>query len=132
MARCVLDRHNWGVVAGLILLETMMNKREIDAIHKVSESLEVKVSEVLKDVIEQYNESVAMNVLINVGTSMIAKALVMTEPSNRDNVENIAFRITQMKVEEGHAAVESMMAIGKAMLPQGGAYTCQPTPPKKH
>lgn len=109
-----------------------MNKREIDAIHKVSESLEVKVSEVLKDVIEQYNESVAMNVLINVGTSMIAKALVMTEPSNRDNVENIAFRITQMKVEEGHAAVESMMAIGKAMLPQGGAYTCQPTPPKKH
>ena len=109
-----------------------MNKREIDAIHKVSESLEVKVSEILKDVIEQYNESVAMNVLINVGTSMIAKALVMTEPSNRDNVENIAFRITQMKVEEGHAAVESMMAIGKAMLPQGGAYTCQQTPPKKH
>jgi hypothetical protein len=132
VARSVLDRHNWGVVAGLILLETMMNKREIDAIHKVSESLEVKVSEILKDVIEQYNESVAMNVLINVGTSMIAKALVMTEPSNRDNVENIAFRITQMKVEEGHAAVESMMAIGKAMLPQGGAYTCQQTPPKKH
>ena len=109
-----------------------MDKRVIDAIQKISESLELRVSATLKDAIEQYDESVAMNVLINVGTSMLAKALVMTDPSNRDNVENIAFRITQMKVEEGHAAVESMMAIGKAMLPQGGAYTCQPTPPKKH
>ena len=109
-----------------------MDKREIDAIQKISESLEIRVSQTLKDVMEQYDEGVALNVLINVGTSMLAKALVMTDPSNRDNVENIAFRITQMKVEEGHAAVESMMAIGKAMLPQGGAYTCQPTPPKKH
>lgn len=108
-----------------------MDKRVIDAIQKISESLEIKVSATLKDAIEQYDESVAMNVLINVGTSMLAKALIMTDPSNRDNVENIAFRITQMKVEEGHAAVESMIAISKAMFAQGGAYTCQPTPPKK-
>lgn len=109
-----------------------MDKRVIDAIQKISESLEIKVSITLKDAIEQYDESVAMNVLINVGTSMLAKALIMTDPANRDNIENIAFRITQMKVEEGHAAVESLMAIGKAMQPQGGAYTCQQTPPKKH
>lgn len=108
-----------------------MDKRVIDAIQKISESFEIKVSATLKDAIEQYDESVAMNVLINVGTSMLAKALIMTDPSNRDNVENIAFRITQMKVEEGHAAVESMIAISKAMFAQGGAYTCQPTPPKK-
>jgi hypothetical protein len=132
VARSALGGHDWRAVDGLIFLETMMDKRVIDAIQKISESLELRVSATLKDAIEQYDESVAMNVLINVGTSMLAKALVMTDPSNRDNVENIAFRITQMKVEEGHAAVESMMAIGKAMLPQGGAYTCQPTPPKKH
>jgi hypothetical protein len=110
----------------------MMDKREIDAIQKISESLEIRVSQTLKDVMEQYDEGVALNVLINVGTSMLAKGLIMTDPSNRDNVENIAFRIVQMKVEEGHAAVESLMAISKAMTPKGGAYTCQPWPPKKH
>lgn len=109
-----------------------MEKREIDAIQKISESLEMRLYATLKDAIEQYNESVAMNILINVGTSMLAKALIMTDPSNRDNVENIAFRIVQMKVEEGHAAVESLMAISKAMVPKGGAFTCQPSPPKKH
>ena len=109
-----------------------MDKREIDAIQKISESLEIRISQTFKEVMEQYDEGVALNVLINVGTSMLAKGLIMTDPSNRDNIENIAFRITQMKVEEGHAAVESLMAISKAMLPQGGAYTCQPTPPKKH
>ena len=109
-----------------------MEKREIDAIQKISESLEMRLNATLKDAIEQYNESVAINILINVGTSMLAKALIMTDPSNRDNVENIAFRIVQMKVEEGHAAVVSVLAIGKAMLPQGGAFTCQPRPPKKH
>jgi hypothetical protein len=110
----------------------MMDKREIDAIQKISESLEMRVNATMKDVLEQYKPELAINVLINVATSMLAKALIMTDPANRDNIENIAFRITQMKVEEGHAAVESMMAIGKAMLPQGGAYTCQPWPPKKH
>jgi hypothetical protein len=109
----------------------MMDKREIDAIQKISESLEIRVSQTLKDVMEQYDEGVALNVLINVGTSMLAKGLIMTDPSNRDNVENIAFRIVQMKVEEGHAAVESLMAISKAMVPKGGAFTCQPWPSKK-
>ena len=108
-----------------------MDKREIDAIQKISESLEIRVSQTLKDVMEQYDEGVALNVLINVGTSMLAKGLIMTDPSNRDNVENIAFRIVQMKVEEGHAAVESLMAISKAMVPKGGAVTCQPWPSKK-
>jgi len=109
-----------------------MDKREIDAIQKISESLEIRVSQTLNDAMEQYDEGVALNVLINVSTSMLAKALIMTDPSNRDNVENIAFRIVQMKVDEGHAAVESLMAISKAMVPKGGVFTCQPTPPKKN
>jgi len=109
-----------------------MDSRDAEAIQKISESMEIRVSQTLKDVMEQYDEGVALNVLINVSTSMLAKALIMTDPSNRDNVENIAFRIVQMKVDEGHAAVESLMAISKAMVPKGGAFTCRPTPPKKH
>ena len=109
-----------------------MDKREIDAIQKISESLEMRVNQTMKDVLEQYDMNVALNVLINVATSMLAKGLIMTDPANRDNIENIAFRITQLKVEEGHAAVESLMAINKAMFARGGHYTCQQSPPKKH
>jgi hypothetical protein len=109
-----------------------MDDREIDAIKKISESMEMRVNDTMKDVLEQYDSDIALNVLVNVGTSMLAKALIMTSPANRDNIENIAFRITQMKVQEGHAAVESLMAINKAMTVSGGHYTCQPWPPKKH
>jgi len=109
-----------------------MDKREIDAIQKISESMEIRTNETMKDVLEQYDMNVAINVLVNVATSMLAKALIMTDPERRDSLIGLAYRITELKVDEGHAAVESMVAIGKAMLPQGGAYTCRPMPPKKH
>ncbi|NBS75481.1 MAG: hypothetical protein EBT78_11550 [Betaproteobacteria bacterium] len=108
-----------------------MNKRAIELVQQVSESLERRINETVHGVMEQHCELAAMNILINVGTSLLAKALVMTDPSNRDNVKNIAFTITQMKLQEGHAAVESMIAISKAMFPQGGSDTCQQHPPKK-
>lgn len=109
-----------------------MDKREIDAIQKISESMEIRTNETMKDVLEQYDMNVAINVLINVATSMLAKGLIMTDPHRRDHLAEIAFRITELKVDEGHAAVESLMAINKAMFPQAGSYTCQPWPPKKH
>jgi hypothetical protein len=56
----------------------------------------------------------------------------MTDPSSRDHLAGVAVRLTQIKVDEGHAAVETLMAIGKAMISRGGAQTCQPMPPKKH
>jgi hypothetical protein len=109
-----------------------MDNREIKAIKKVSESMEIGNNEVMKSIIERYSPEIAINVMINVATSMLAKALVMTDPSNREHLEKIVIKLTQMKVDEGHAAVESVMAIGRAMSPQGGHYTCQQSPPKKH
>jgi hypothetical protein len=54
-----------------------MDKRDIDAIQKISESMEVRTNETMKDVVEQYDMTVAINVLVNVATSMLAKALIM-------------------------------------------------------
>lgn len=109
-----------------------MDKRDIDAIQKISESMEMRTNETMKDVLEQYDINVAINVLINVATSMLAKGLIMTDPERRDSLLGLAYRITELKVDEGHAAVESLMAINKAMFPQAGSFTCQPWPPKKH
>ena len=53
-----------------------MDKRDIDAIQKISESMEMRTNETMKDVLEQYDINVAINVLINVATSMLAKGLI--------------------------------------------------------
>lgn len=108
-----------------------MDKRDFDAIQKISESLELRFNETMKDAIEQFGPEVGVNVMVNVATSMLAKALIMTSPDTRDHLSGIAIRLTEMKVEEGHAAVESLMAIGKAMMAKGGDYTCQPPPQKR-
>jgi hypothetical protein len=109
-----------------------MESRQSDVIEKISESLEMRVNETLKDAIEQYDSSVALYVLVNVATSMLAKALIMTDPSHREIVEDIVGKIVKMKVKEGNAAVQSYVAIHKAMVVGSGSYTCQQYPPKKN
>jgi len=108
-----------------------MDNREIKAIKNFSESMEIGNNNLMKGIIERYSPEVAINVMVNVATSMLAKALVMTDPSNREHLEKFMIKLTQMKVVVGHAAIESVMAIGRAMSPQGGNYTCQQMPPKK-
>lgn len=105
-----------------------MREDDLDVIKAVSESLEDRFNQTMKDVLEQYDPAIAMNIMINVGTSMLAKSLIMCEPEARAHVELVAMKIIESKMVEGHAAVQSLMAIGKAM---GGGSTCKPWVPKK-
>ena len=98
---------------------------EIEIIKKIVEAIEERTNVTMRDVIDQYGPSVATNVLVNVGTSLIAKALIMVHPDNRAHIEMLAHRAIDGKVEEGVAAIKSLMVIGKAM-----GSTCQP--PRKH
>jgi|GEM_PF-4130858 len=108
-----------------------MGQREIDAIHKISEAIELYVNDTLKDVLDQYDINVALNILMNVSTSMLAKSLILTEPDARDHVKLIANSLVSMKVGEGHAAVQSVIAINRAMVGAlGDGSTCSPRPPK--
>lgn len=102
-----------------------MEDEELEIIKKIVEAMEDRTNATMRDVIEQYGPSVATNVLVNVGTSLIAKALIMVHPDNRPHIEMVALKAIDGKVEEGLAAIESLMAIGKAM-----ASTCQP--PRNH
>ena len=126
MACALSFGHHHHRADGLIFLETVMDKEKLEAIHTTTDSLELRVNDTMKDVLEQYDPDVAVNVLINVATSMLAKALIMSDPEQRVHLAHIAERFTAVKVKEGHAAVESLMAIGKAMNQGGKAYTCQP------
>ena len=109
-----------------------MDDETLDAIYKIGESLDLRINDTMKDTLEQYAPEVVINVLINVATSMLAKALIMCEPQQRAYLAHIAEKFTEMKMKEGHAAVESLMAISKAMTAQGRAYTCQQQIPKKY
>lgn len=107
-----------------------MDQEQIDVVAEISEALETAANLTLKSVTEQWGPEVAISIMINVSTSLLAKALIMNDPKHRDMLEEVSMRFVRAKVKEGHAAVESMIAISKAMVPKAGSNTCQP--PKKH
>ena len=104
-----------------------MHDQEHEDIKKIVEGLEERLNASMKAVIDEFGIGVATNVLINLGTSMIAKAMILVHPEARPHIQYLTHQAIDDKVEEGHAAVVSMMAIGKAM----GGQTCQPMAPKK-
>lgn len=91
-----------------------MDKKGIAAVEKICESTERRINDTLRDAIEQYDIGVAMSVLINVGTSMLAKAVIIAGDDG-PQVEAIIEKITEEKIKEARAAVFSLMAISKAM-----------------
>lgn len=105
-----------------------MDDDNIEVIKDICEKLEQHFNSVLKDVVEEHDLGIASNVLINVGTSMLAKALLMVQPEVRGTVQYIAYKAVDDKIEEGYAAIFSLMAIDKA---KGGGQTCAPWKPKK-
>lgn len=104
-----------------------MHDKEHEDIKRIVEGLEERLNTSMKNVIEEFGTGVATNVLINLGTSMIAKAMILVHPKARAHIQYLTHQAIDDKIEEGHAAVVSLMAISKAM----GGQTCQPMPPKK-
>jgi hypothetical protein len=104
-----------------------MHEKELEDIEKIVEELEEYLNKSMKSVVEQFGTGVSTNVLINLGTSMIAKAMILVHPEARPHVQYLTHQAIDQKVEEGYAAVVSLMTISKAM----GGQTCQPMPPRK-
>lgn len=92
-----------------------MERQELKIIARISEEIEMMNNDFMRGVLESHDNIIAMNVMINAATSMLAKALILCHPETRGHVEYVCLKIVDAKVAEGHAAVESLMAIGKAM-----------------
>jgi hypothetical protein len=102
--------------------------REIDAVEKIAVAMDMRINDTMKDTVEQYDVGVAVNVLIQVATSMLAKAVIMTKHEHQAELAKVIAVMVRAKVVEGNAAVESMVAIEKAMMgPYSGDFTCSPT-----
>ena len=72
-------------------------------------------------IIPRHGLNGALTALVNLGTGLVAKAMVMVPPENRDSVLLTVQMLIDSRTEEGVAAVESSLAITKAM-----GSTCRP------
>lgn len=104
----------------------MSIEEDIKAIQQVCTEMEERLNREIRSILEEHNKGVAANVLINIGTTMLAKAVILVRDEHRNMVYDVVVSALNSKIREGDAAVESLMAIGKAM-----GDTCQP-PPRRH
>ena len=93
-----------------------MTKSELEALAKQTIELEEHVNSVIKALFDKEGETIAMNVMLNVGTSMLAKALLLAPEEARDHLVGILAHLIDAKMKEGEAVIESYRAISSAMM----------------
>jgi len=93
-----------------------MTKSELEALAKQTIELEEHVNSVIKALFDKEGETIAMNVMLNVGTSMLAKALLLAPEEARDHLVGILAHLIDAKMQEGEAVIESYRAISSAMM----------------
>ena len=91
-----------------------MDQNEIDLIQDLCEGMENDMNKSVGRIVRNHGTNVALNVMMNVGTTILAKALVLAHDEQRQLME-IMVKIIDAKVQEGSAAINSLIAISKAM-----------------
>ncbi len=104
----------------------MSIEKDVETIGRICEAMETRLNTEMADIIEKHDRGIAANVLINIGTTMLAKAIVLVKPEHKDVVIAAISSGISTKAREGEAAVQSLIAISKAM-----ESTCRPLPPKR-
>lgn len=102
-------------------------EEDIEIIQQICMEMEERLNNELRMILNKHGKGIATNVLINIGTSMLAKSIILVREEHRAMVYEVVVSSLNEKIKEGDAAVESLMAIGRAM-----GSTCQPYPPTKH
>lgn len=106
-----------------------MDRKTIDAIGNAIEHNEDYLNRTMRTLIEEHDMQVAINVMVNLSTTLLAKALLLAkDDESREQITYIAAMQVQYKLDEGQVIVETFSTIHKAM---GKGQTCQPMPPKK-
>jgi len=104
-------------------------KEKIQAIVDASFEMESFINERLPQIFEQCGEDGVGSVMINVGTSLLAKAMLMMAPAGRSLIVEAITTTLVEKVKDGEAEMAAWQAIDKA---QNATMTCYPDKPTKH
>lgn len=106
-----------------------MDGETIKVIAEAIENGEDYLNSTMRKLAHEHGMEVAINVMVNLSTTLLAKALLMAkDDDSRVNITYIAAMQVEHKLDEGKVVVETATAILKAM---GRGQTCQPLPPKK-
>jgi hypothetical protein len=106
-----------------------MDRESMKAIVDNTNSIEDFVSHKINQLFEQYGSDVSINVMVNLSSHLLAKALLLAhDHETREKITYMAAIQVQAFIEEGSAAIDAHFAIHKAMT---AGSTCQPLPPKK-
>ncbi len=93
-----------------------MKKSEMKALANHAMDLEDHINTVMRKILEKEGDDVAMNVLLNIGTTMLAKTLLLAPEEARDNLVGVLATLIDAKMQEGEAVLESFRAIRSAMV----------------
>ena len=100
-----------------------MDDHHMQIVNGVSYQLENGVNKILQELMDTHDMDtsmeMAMEILVNVSSSLLAKAVLICEPTKRDKFYDMVLVNVQDKVQEGVAMVQSHIAIDRAM-------TCSP------
>lgn len=91
-----------------------MHKEQIPELAAVVDALERHINNVVIEATEDYDIGFVVNLLINISTSMLAKALVMVDESSRPEIARIVSTMTRIKAQEGDAILTTSELIEKA------------------
>ena len=107
-----------------------MDNKTLQAISNAIDAHETYLNAKMRVLIEEHGMQIAMTVMINLSTSLLAKALLLAkDEESRAKIAYIAAMQVEHKLGEGEGIVETVTAIQKAM---GKGQTCQPMPPKNN
>jgi len=107
----------------------MDKKEKIQVIVDASFDLERVVNMCLYQMADDLGEDGVGSVMINIGTSLLAKAMLMMNPAGRALIVEAITTTLVEKIKDGEAEMAAWKAIDKA---QGGVMTCYPDKPTKH
>lgn len=93
----------------------MSIENDLRVISNHCEDMEERMNKELQTIMENHGKGVLANVLVNLGTSLLAKAVILTREEHKDVIIQAISHAMAVKVSEGEAAVETLMAIDKAM-----------------
>lgn len=93
-----------------------MTKTEIQATKDYVLLLEENMNEIMLEVADRETTNVMVHVMLNVSTSLLAKALVLINEEHRQTIVHEAITQIFVKVQEGEATLHSHLALEKAKI----------------
>ena len=107
-----------------------MDDKTLQAISNAIIANETYLNANIKTLIEEHDMQVAMSVMVNLSTTLLAKALLLAkDDESRAKIAFIAAMQVEHKLEESEVVLKTATTINKAM---GKGQTCQPMPPKNY